>query len=91
MPYVAFRKDTTLEALSTEAKVRARDARHHLQEGHDANDAVDAVPWRDEFSPASSPQCNETAGASSPTTIALLVRVHKAAANNATTAMLAYT
>lgn len=66
------------------------DAERRLQEGHDANDAADVVPRRERSSPASPPWCRETASTSSPTSMALLVRLCKAVAHNATTVMLVY-
>lgn len=61
-----------------------------IQEGHDANGTIDAVPRRDGFSPTLSPRCKETAGASSLTTMALLVSLRTIAANDVTTVTLAY-
>lgn len=55
-------------------RVCAKDARSRLQEGYNANGAVNIVPRRDEFSLTSTPQCKEIADASSQTTIVMLVR-----------------
>ena len=54
--HIRHGKLTPITLTTDESKVRARDARRRLQEGNDANGAIDAVPRRDGFSPASSPR-----------------------------------
>jgi hypothetical protein len=76
-----------LSSAYHQGSVCIRDTRHRLQEGNDASGAIDAVPRRDGFSPISF-MTQEMAGATSPTTMVLLVSHCTVTSNNATTAML---